>query len=161
MFGQIFSQNSLHIFFRLSPKVRFFIFPVSYCFDVSRKPRHGKMHEVRYRKFPYSTPLKTVSFTSAVTLPVFPFRDLWCFIFPQKRFHQNQKRMLPFEDHFSFSTANSSHNVQTSEIRKLAPQIVYHHQVNLQKRFKRIFDISSFSNFSWTLETEVFEKTTN
>ena len=48
------------------------------------------MHEVRYRKIP--TPLKIVSFTTAVTLPVFPFRDLWCFIFPQKKVSPEPKK---------------------------------------------------------------------
>ena len=125
-------------FFRLSQKVRFFISPVSYCFDVSRKPRHGKMHEVRYRKICVFNSVEDCFLYNCGYSSSFPLSRSVMLHFPT-RFHQNQKRMLSFEDHFSFSTANSSHNVQTSETRKLASQIVYHHQVNLQEKFKTHF----------------------
>ena len=143
-------------FFRLSQKVRFFISPVSYCFDVSRKPRHGKMHEVRYRKICLFNSVEDCFLYNCGYSSSFPLSRSVMLHFPA-RFHQNQKRMLSFEDHFSFSTANSSHNVQTSEIRKLASQIVYHHQVNLQEKFKTHFR----HFFVFQFETEVFEKTTN
>ena len=126
-------------FFRLSQKVRFFISPVSYCFDVSRKPRHGKMHEVRYRKICLFNSVEDCFLYNCGYSSSFPLSRSVMLHFPTKKVSPEPKKNLSFEDHFSFTTANSSHNVQTSEIRKLASQIVYHHQVNLQEKFKTHF----------------------
>ena len=131
---------SVFQFFRLSQKVRFFISPVSYCFDVSRESRHGEMHEVRYRKICLFNSVEDCFLYNCGYSSSFPLSRSVMLHFPTRFHHwpEPKKNALIWRPLF-ISTANSSHNVQTSEIRKLASQIVYHHQVNLQEKFKMHF----------------------
>ena len=138
--------------FSTFPKSSVLHFPRFVLFWRFKKTRHGKMHEVRYRKFCLFNSVEDCFLYNCGYSSSFPLSRSVMLHFPT-RFHQNQKRMLSFEDNCSFSTANSSHNVQASEIWNLASQIVYHHQVNLRHFF--------ISIFFWTLENTVFEKTPN
>ena len=147
-------------FFRLSQKVRFFISPVSYCFDVSRKPRHGKMHEVRYRKICLFNSVEDCFLYNCGYSSSFPLSRSVMLHFPT-RFHQNQKRMLSFEDHFSFPPQTAPTTFKHLKSESSHHRLCTTTKSTFRKSSKRIFDISSFSNFSWTLETEVFEKTMN
>ena len=140
-------------FFSTFPKSSVLHFPRFVLFWRFKKTRHGKMHEVRYRKICLFNSVEDCFLYNCGYSSSFPLSRSVMLHFPT-RFHQNQKRMLSFEDHFSFPPQTAPTTFKHLKSESSHHRLCTTTKSTFRKSSKLIFDISSFSIFHehWKLK---------